>query len=375
MSLLRFLTPVRFGKAVYGVVVAFFLAELAIGWFVPQEEALQKDLIRRDPKLGYRMVPDYDGLIVRTDIPLRTNSWGLRDREYGPRRDGTLRVFVIGDSMVFGHGVPIEDTFTRFLEPLLSDRLGRPVEVVNGGIPGYGTIQSVDLLEDSVQTVDPDVVLLAVAVFNDISDNVKFGEQLYRWKRDPSALQRLRTWARHNSQVYRLFRRYRAGVSGHEMMQIHAKTPDADTLKGLQLTKDSVLRAAQFVAERGLPFGIIINPAQKQVSDKSWSETVARFDLDPAEFDWSEPNGELARFTANNGIPAIDLLPVFRSRPEQNFYFSEHWKAPGHQLVAQEIASFLVANNLLSRRAPSAVVRARESDTLAAPPAAAAGVN
>lgn len=352
MALLRFLTLARLGKAVYGIVVAFFLAELFIGWVVPQEEALQKDLIRRDPKLGYRMVPGYDGTITRTDIPLRINSWGLRDREYGPRTPGSLRVFIVGDSMVFGHGVPIEDTFTRFLEPLLAEKLGRPVEVVNGGVPGYGTIQSVDFLEEAAQTVDPDVVLLAIAVFNDISDNVKFGEQLYRWKRDPSRLQRFRTWARHNSQVYRLFRRYRAGVSGHEMMQIHAKTPEGDTIKGLRLTEESIARAADFAAARGLPFGIIINPAQKQVSDRTWNETLTRFGLDGSTFDWSQPNRTLTDFARGRGIPVIDLLDVFRARQQENYYFSEHWKAPGHRLVAQEIAAFLLSHDMTGRRAP-----------------------
>lgn len=347
MDFLRYLTLHRLAKAAYGIVVALILGEIGIYFLLPQQEALQKDLIQRDAALGFRMRPHYSGTIAETDIPLVTNSWGLRDREYGPKRSATLRIYAAGDSMVFGHGVPIEETFPRYLEEVLGERLGRPVEVVNGGVPGYGTLQSAELFAQTADTIAPDLVLLSIAVFNDLEDNVKFGQQLYRWQRTPTRLQRLRTWLRHNSQVYRLFRRYRAGISGREMMQIHAAKPPPSVERGLELTFSSLLRFAAEAQRREIPFVVVINPAHKQASEREWLDTLLRFHLDADEFRHDEPNRSIVAFGADNGLAVLDLLPTFRDRPGENYYFSEHWQAPGHRLVALEIASFLLDRGIV----------------------------
>lgn len=346
MDLLRFFTLRRLAKGLYGVVVALVLAEIGIALFLPQQEALQKDLIRRDPALGFRMKPNYRGVIAHSDIPLHTNSWGVRGREFGPKRPGVLRVYAIGDSMVFGHGLREDEAFPHFLEGILAERLGRPVEVVNGGVPGYGTVQAAEFFAQTVDTVQPDVVTLSIAVFNDLEDNVKFGRQLYRWQRDPGALQRLRTWLRHNSQVYRLFRRYRAGVSGREMMQIHSLEPPKNVLRGVELVAESVRRIAAEAEKRGIGFAVVVNPAHKQASAREWAATLRAYNLDAGEFDPQEPNRRIVAAVQAQGVPVLDLLATFRSRPNENYYFSEHWKAPGHRLVAGEIAAFLVASGL-----------------------------
>ncbi len=372
MDYLRFLTIGRLAKAAYGVVVALVLAEIGIALFVPQQEALQKDLIERDPDLGFRMRPQYRGTLNETDIPLHINAWGLRDREYGPKAPDTLRIYAIGDSMVFGHGVPIEETFPRYMEKILAERLSRPVEVVNGGVPGYGTVQAAEFFAQTVDLVDPDVVLLSIAVFNDLEDNVKFGKQLYRWQRDPSLFQRWRTWLRHNSQVYRMFRRYRAGVSGRQMMQIHSDEPPPRVQRGIDLTEQSLVRIAEIADERDIAFAVVVNPAHKQASAGEWADTLLRYQLDPNEFRYDHPNRLLVSVARAHGLPILDLLEVFRSRPEENYYFSEHWKAPGHQLVAREISSFLFSNRLVDRRPVGREARDRfarnGSDSAGAPP-------
>jgi len=347
MEFLRYLSFRRLAKGAYGVVVALLLAEIGIYLFVPQQEALQKDLIRRDERLGFRMRPNYEGVIAETDIPLLTNSWGLRDREYGPKPQGALRVYAIGDSMVFGHGVPIDEAFPRFMEQALGERLGVPVEVVNGGVPGYGTVQAAEFFVQTVDIVQPDVVILSIAVFNDLEDNVKFGGQLYRWQREPTAPQRLRTWLRHNSQVYRTFRRYRAGVSGRKMMQIHSEKPPPSVRRGLELTEQSMLRIAAEAEKRGIGFAVVINPSHKQASAREWHETLVRYNLDDAAFRYDRPNRQLVEIASAHDLPILDLLETFRSRPDENYYFSEHWKAPGHRLVGREIADFLVETGVI----------------------------
>jgi hypothetical protein len=81
----------------------------------------------------------YEGWFTRvTPSRLQINSLGYRDREYSPAPDpGVLRLALLGDSHAFGLGTELEDGLSRRLEADLQRRLGRPVEVVNAGVPGY----------------------------------------------------------------------------------------------------------------------------------------------------------------------------------------------------------------------------------------------
>lgn len=367
MDLLRFFTFRRVARALYGVVVAMIVAEIGLAVFYKQEEALQRDLVQRDPSVGFRMVPHYDGKLLHTNIPLRTNSWGFRDdREFGePPADG-LRVLALGDSMVFGQGVSVEETYPHYLEEILRAQLGVPVEVINAAVPGYGTTQEAVLFEQMVDVVKPDMVLLSISVFNDVSDNLKFHEQLHRWQGERSTARKIRWFFRHNSQIYILLRRYRAGVSGYEMMQIHSRQPSPRTLEGLGLIEQSIDRIQQIAAARGIAFGVIINPTHKQTSAEVWSETISKYQLKENEFGYDQPNRRLLDYAAEHGVPVLDLLPIFRARPGETFYYTEHWKAPGHRLVAQEVGRFIRDRGLLakaeSRRRNPAVAAAPASE-------------
>ncbi len=64
------------------------------------------------------------------------NALGYRGAEVGPRpAEGTLRILTLGGSTTYGYKVndPV-DAWPARLERILRERLGRPVEVLNGGL-------------------------------------------------------------------------------------------------------------------------------------------------------------------------------------------------------------------------------------------------
>ena len=67
------------------------------------------------------------------------NSAGFRDREFDrERRAGTVRIAALGDSVTFGYGVALEESFPKVLERILNEtRPGH--EVLNFGVGGYNT--------------------------------------------------------------------------------------------------------------------------------------------------------------------------------------------------------------------------------------------
>lgn len=108
---------------------------------------------------------------IEFETPIRINSQGLRGPEILPKRPNDLRVLVLGDSVVAAFEVPYDKTFVALLERRLADRLARPVRVINAGVRGYGTDQSLLYLQERGIGLSPDVVLF-VHSNNDPENNV-----------------------------------------------------------------------------------------------------------------------------------------------------------------------------------------------------------
>jgi len=102
-------------------------------------------------------------------ITVTYNERGLRDRPILPKGKEEFRVLALGDSIVFGWGVPQDQIFPVRLEQLLERRMGRPVRVINSGVGGYNTVQEVAYFKEEGITFQPDLVLLTY-VENDIDE-------------------------------------------------------------------------------------------------------------------------------------------------------------------------------------------------------------
>jgi hypothetical protein len=133
----------------------------------------------QDARLGSRMVPSQDvSFSWALEFPIHVNSYGFRDREWAPgRRDldgtplrdpGLLRVAVVGNSLSFGTGVAIEETWPRQLEALLAESLRaaddrRQALVMNFACEAYVLEQMARCYEDEVRPFRPDIVIFALS--------------------------------------------------------------------------------------------------------------------------------------------------------------------------------------------------------------------
>ena len=91
----------------------------------------------------------------------RINAQGFRDDqdyEY-VKPPGALRVLVLGDSHTAGFEVEQEATFPEVIERYLRLR-GKPAEVLNTGISGFGTAEQLAFLEAEGVRYEPDVIIL-----------------------------------------------------------------------------------------------------------------------------------------------------------------------------------------------------------------------
>ncbi len=108
-----------------------------------------------DPETGWAL--PISAQVQAGPASLRTNSLGLRGHEPGDIPD-LLRVLVLGDSSAFGWMVTHRDSFAGELEAMLA--MHGPVDVQNGGVPGFTCPQSLALYRRVRDRIPPDVLVV-----------------------------------------------------------------------------------------------------------------------------------------------------------------------------------------------------------------------
>ncbi len=123
-------------------------------------------IMKRDAQvdgMGHEHEPGIEARLMGTDVKI--NTLGLRDGEYSLEKDdNVLRILALGDSITFGWGVDIDDTYTKVLERTLNDRGAEesPIrfEVINSGVGNYNSVMEAAYLSERGLMLEPDVVML-----------------------------------------------------------------------------------------------------------------------------------------------------------------------------------------------------------------------
>jgi hypothetical protein len=170
------------------IVLAVLLLFLAGGEFfarayVPESIRMTREaysyfnMMDYDEEIGGRVLKkNYDGTVFfrfGDDFRVKTNSLGLRNPEIKEKGDN-LRVLFVGDSFTMGYGVNQNESFPDYLRSLFAEKTwgSRKVEIVNGGITGWGTPQISNFIHRDLSTINPDVVIYALYI-NDIYDTYR----------------------------------------------------------------------------------------------------------------------------------------------------------------------------------------------------------
>lgn len=115
----------------------------------------------RDARLMWRFHPGITTTSrLFSDLDYSINSSGMRGADLSDKSDA-YRIIALGNSCTFGWGVTFEDTWVHRLQKLLNEQIpGRPVEVINVGVPGYTSLQGKRYLADDLIALQPDMVLV-----------------------------------------------------------------------------------------------------------------------------------------------------------------------------------------------------------------------
>jgi len=170
---------------VVGTCVAVVVAlELVVRIFDPQPT----NRYRFSPVSFYEPMPGARFVYRRREfsVPIEYNAFGMRDRERRTERasNEVSRIALVGDSQVEAKEVPFDSTLGQRLERALQKALpSRPIEVLNLGVSGYGTVATRARYQHLGVRFRPDIVVY-LFMENDLDDNVAKDARLYEDRGD-----------------------------------------------------------------------------------------------------------------------------------------------------------------------------------------------
>jgi lysophospholipase L1-like esterase len=125
-------------------------AELAYRFYERRSFAMPAAQFVSDPVLIYRLNPAYPG-----------QPRSFRGKAPGSEPGASLRVLCLGESSTYGHAVGDREAWPAVTETELRRR-GIAAEVVNAGVPGYGSRQNLLRYERELAPLDLDYVVLYI---------------------------------------------------------------------------------------------------------------------------------------------------------------------------------------------------------------------
>jgi lysophospholipase L1-like esterase len=274
-----------------------------------------------DPILIFKHIPNLRGIY---------NELGLRDRKLEKKQKDELRILLLGDSVTFGAGVPVEATFGRKLETILASRLGRPVRTVNAGVGGYNTVQEYAFLRTYADLIGPDVAIL-LYVGNDIEiNNPSFdpwSKRSFRGK-PPEVIQTLlgKSWL------------YRLGVFTLKYSRPNSSKNFDKNVRGVNESMDALIGIATFCRERGITFVTFFY----QLKVESLSRAPVTNELLSKVQKIGNENGFHVRETGS-WWGNIDMRSV------TNSIVDTHPNERGHEVLAAGMADFLMSHSLVGK--------------------------
>ena len=329
--------------------------------------------------------------ILKQNNPIHINDQGMLDRNYPlARQPGSLRVAVLGDSMTAGEEVPQEKRYHELWERWLPKRLGRDVEVLNFGVRGFGTWESLQMFHLKAKKFQPDVTVLGFYWGNDVENNLtalleshpnplRSQYEISLGRRANVARKDFNKWLWNHSAVYHLTRK------GYNLVENNIKNFFSNNhQKPVRVEKLYPSNPQEYeLAKRAKPFQPppLGEDLESPFDDKfffdseGWyltrrliqklnyevrqagSQLVILHFMDVDQY-YDYPPLPLKQFDAflkKEDIPALNLHPAFQRLDRAALYknvFEDdtHFNSTGHRFLAQHSIDFLVRQILGSGR-------------------------
>jgi acetyltransferase AlgX (SGNH hydrolase-like protein) len=309
-----------------------------------------------DAELGFSMAPKQHELIRTRDYTFlsETDSKGYPNREPWPDRPALV---FLGDSLLVGTGVGLDDEFTTVISKLLPDQ-----PLVNLGLAGAGPERQIRVYRRFAGNWHPHLVVSCLYLASDFDNDVQFlswlrdgrGSDFDTYRIQVAIAQHPRGMVQRALDrsviLDRTFSPILRWINGREHLEtrvhfadgteilldrnalafaVAETSPDDPRLDAFM----TALEHLRVVVERsGTGFALMLIPSKEELFGAGASRT--RFNL----------ASRLKARLAAASIPVLDLYPALRQRGNLHSpYFPRdmHLNAFGNRIVAEEFAAWL----------------------------------
>ncbi len=374
------------GLTFLGLVMGLAVAEVGLRFLVPIEPVF----VEWDPVLGVRHRAGMKGTWYReTRAPVRVelNSLGFRNGPLERRKPaGTVRVLMLGDSYLEGMQIPFHQLVSERLRVRLQQAMpAKRVEVLNGGVAGWGQSEQSLYLAQRAWPYEPDLVVSFLNLGNDLRDNwYRTGSPVrpsYELRGDSLVLHPpflppwkifLRDRVLAHLAIPKLVRMYFihrfewarlwAVKQGLILRNVGKPRSREEEDAVLEIGRRLYGRMAAECARHRVPLVVLQFPYGLQLvrfyPDTSYTSSKLRRGAPGASQPYEYLGEEMARFFLRSGMSFVRADSAFAaavSRGDTLYIdFDGHWTARGHDVAASLLAEHILSRGLLPGTDPPA---------------------
>jgi len=271
------------------------------------------------------------------------NSFGWRGPEApGEKSPREYRIMFLGDSSVWGEGLPRREVFPWLVASEMGKKLSRPVVALNAATPGYSSTQCRIILDDYIDKVNPDAVVIA-AIWSDIIVRPFTDRQwLDMHKEDGYSFDNSFPLALRKSAIFRFFESRIISIKGIPSDRRLA----LNSIIGTKVEPGSV-GTPRVPAPDHLEN---LKAMAKTCKEKEILLCLLMLPIDEKIFPW--PKGRLESYQRNfysvalefDGV-LVDSYKVFSNKPDSGsrlFIDGLHPNKMGHEIIANKLTSALI---------------------------------
>jgi hypothetical protein len=364
LAMPRMVLPLRALAALAFVGASAAVGEVALKRIAPLETAVWGELpaLQTDSARTFALVPNRTTRLRYNDYDytVTTNSLGLTSPEIADARPtpNTFRVFVTGDAFTMPEGVNYDRSYPALLGAKLTTCLApRPVQVIDGGVTGYGPNEERAELQQLAPRYRPDVIVEQFYI-NELSDvtiaPAEFRHGIGLDFASRGTIRRLRDRSQLKTRIGRMARVAKETLTGHpgawryDLAQLDYYRAGDNPLyeaRTLQLIAAALAEMKQVADSSGSRFLVAFVPGAVAVSDPAHLPHFPRGEnlRDPRAYDLARPYRALKQISDSLGIKTIDLTADLRAAGAEPAYYpaSWHWTPSGHRAAAGAIGRTL----------------------------------
>lgn len=308
-----------------------------------------------DEKLHYKHRPNVTRYWNNDkNRPIKTNEYGHHDYSFPlKKKKKELRILNLGDSITMGHGVTRDETYSKYMEEILSSSIKSfdKVEVINAGVQGYSTFQELEVLKRSL-IFEPNIVTVGFC-FNDVTEpfavNKDFGGTGLDYHRVTQAPNKILSFLLNETGFGRL------------IQEIRAKTLDANQEKLNEIFDVQKMLENENDHQYQQQWQFTLNELKKIYSlckEEKFEVLLLifpfTFQLQNEKYRWAQE--KVVSHAMQNGIEFINFLQILNdalqlepSRLKELYLDEDHFTPLGHKFIAQVISDRILSMHNMNK--------------------------